>query len=161
MSISKATHALNKAQGEAFTGLGLYYYTSSAVFVLTGTSRWDVLLWLILARILMCGETYSGLLHRLWSWFSLWLLCVLKLELWITGLLLCRGFFLPGRNTSRSEEFRTQMWSALCARPSRSIRQVLYLQEVNLSGPRLSSWEISFWCGGCFGCCQTSFKGSQ
>lgn len=48
------------------------------------------------------------------------------------------------------------MWSTLCARPCRSIRQVLYLQKVNLSGLRLSSWEISSWCVGCFGSCQTS-----
>lgn len=37
MSISEATRAVNKAEGEAFARLGLCYCTCSAVFVLTGT----------------------------------------------------------------------------------------------------------------------------
>lgn len=97
--------------------------------------------------VLMCRETQQTSPHTLV--LTGFVVCVLNFVcFWVTALLLFRGFFLRGQNTSGSEEFRTQMWSALCARPSRSTRQVLYLQELNLSSLRTSSWEISSCCVG-------------
>lgn len=152
MSISEVTPAVHKAEGlhdwDCVTVPAQLCLYRQALFCCDFVLRFNV--W---------RDTED--FFRLRSWLPLWWVCMLKLKVFGHWTITFRGFFFPGRNTSRSEEFGTQMWSALCARPSRSIRQVLYLQEMNLKSPRLSFWEISSLCVGCFGSCQTFFKDNQ
>lgn len=100
----KATCALNEAQGETFTELGLYDCTP--LVAPQGKMLCSDLFWL---SFNVWRDTVDFTHFSLGS-----VVCVLNFVcfFWVTVLILFRGFFSRGQNTSGSEEFRTQTWSA-------------------------------------------------